>query len=42
LLLVAALAFGFPYFLRRRGGDLAGIAAAQGELSTQARHSDQA
>jgi aquaporin Z len=41
-LLGAALAVGFAYILRGRGGDLAAIAAAQGELSAQARHSDQA
>ncbi len=41
-LLGAALAVGFAYILRGRGGDLAALAAAQGELPTQARHSDQA
>jgi aquaporin Z len=41
-LLGAALAVGFAYILRGRGGDLAALAAAQGELPTKARHSDQA
>jgi aquaporin Z len=41
-LLGAGLAVGFAYILRGRGGDLAALAAAQGELPTQARHSDQA
>jgi aquaporin Z len=41
-LLGAALAVGFAFILRGRGGDLAALAAAQGELPTQARHSDQA
>ena len=41
-LLGAALAVGFAFILRGRGGDLAALAAAQGELPTQARHPDQA
>ena len=41
-LLGAALAVTFAFVLRGRGGDLAAIAAAQGELPTQARHPDQA
>jgi aquaporin Z len=41
-LLGAVLAVGFAYILRGRGGDLAALAAAQGELPHPARHSDQA
>jgi aquaporin Z len=41
-LLGAALAVGCALILRGHGRDLAAIAAAQGELPTQARHSDQA
>jgi aquaporin Z len=41
-LLGAALAVGFAFILRGRGGDLAAVAAAQGELPTQVRHPEQA
>jgi aquaporin Z len=41
-LLGAALAVTFAFVLRGRGGDLAAIAAAQGELPTQPPHPDQA
>ena len=41
-LLGAALAVGFAFILRGRGGDLTAIAAAQGELPTKARHPDKA
>jgi aquaporin Z len=41
-LLGAALAVAFAFVLRGRGGELAAIAAAQGELPTQAPHPDQA
>ena len=41
-LLGAGLAVGFALILRGHGRDLAAIAAAQGDLPTQARHSDQA
>ena len=41
-LLGAALAVGFAFVLRGRGGGAAGSAAAQGGLFTQARHPEQA
>jgi aquaporin Z len=41
-LLGAALAVGFAYVLRGRGGGIAGSAAAQGGLFTQARRPEQA
>jgi aquaporin Z len=41
-LLGAALAVGFAFVLRGRGGGQAGSAAAQGALFTQAEHPDQA
>ena len=41
-LLGAALAAGFAFVLRGRGGGAAGSAAAQGGLFTQARHPEQA
>ena len=41
-LLGAALAVGFAFILRGRGGGLAGSAAAQGGLFTQAQHPEQA
>lgn len=40
-LLGAALAVGFAFILRGRGGGRAGSAAAQGGLFTEARHADQ-
>ena len=40
-LLGAAIAVGFAFILRGRGGGLAGSGAAQGALFTKARHSDQ-
>jgi aquaporin Z len=40
-LLGAALAVGFAFVLRGRGGGRAGSAAAQGGLFTEARHADQ-
>jgi aquaporin Z len=40
-LLGAAIAVGFAYVLRGRGGGLAGSAAAQGALFTTAEHPDQ-
>ena len=41
-LLGAVIAVGISFVLRGRGGGLAGSAAAQGALFTQARHADQA
>jgi aquaporin Z len=40
-ILGAAIAVGFAFILRGRGGGLAGSAAAQGALFTAAEHPDQ-